>query len=319
MEQRKIIMDCDPGIDDAMALAYAASRPDAFKILAVTTVAGNQELQKVTANALDLTAFYGLDTEVAAGMSQPLINKLAPATDYHGENGLGNCVLPGSEKQAVEEMAVFYIRRKLMELPENEKATLVCTAPLTNIAMLLKLFPEVKSRICEIIFMGGSASGGNVTASAEFNIYTDPEAAKIVFGSGVPLVMCGLDVTEKCVLTASQIAKLAQSGNKIAHFCGEMGAYSLDHGNKYKRVVRIHDAVPFMYLTHPEIFEAEKAVLDVECSDCASRGRTICDFRWWREEELESNNLVLMRADSTEFQKYLIEGLYELGEMVKGN
>lgn len=208
MEQRKIIMDCDPGIDDAMALAYAASRPDAFKILAVTTVAGNQELQKVTANALDLTAFYGLDTEVAAGMSQPLINKLAPATDYHGENGLGNCVLPGSEKQAVEEMAVFYIRRKLMELPENEKATLVCTAPLTNIAMLLKLFPEVKSRICEIIFMGGSASGGNVTASAEFNIYTDPEAAKIVFGSGVPLVMCGLDVTEKCVLTASQIAKL---------------------------------------------------------------------------------------------------------------
>ena len=218
MEQRKIIMDCDPGIDDAMALAYAASRPDAFKILAVTTVAGNQELQKVTANALDLTAFYGLDTEVAAGMSQPLINKLAPATDYHGENGLGNCVLPGSEKQAVEEMAVFYIRRKLMELPENEKATLVCTAPLTNIAMLLKLFPEVISRICEIIFMGGSASGGNVTASAEFNIYADPEAAKIVFGSGVPLVMCGLDVTEKCVLTASQIAKLAQSGNKIAHF-----------------------------------------------------------------------------------------------------
>ena len=147
MEQRKIIMDCDPGIDDAMALAYAASRPDAFKILAVTTVAGNQELQKVTANALDLTAFYGLDTEVAAGMSQPLINKLAPATDYHGENGLGNCVLPGSEKQAVEEMAVFYIRRKLMELPENEKATLVCTAPLTNIAMLLKLFPALPAGI----------------------------------------------------------------------------------------------------------------------------------------------------------------------------
>ena len=205
MEQRKIIMDCDPGIDDAMALAYAASRPDAFKILAVTTVAGNQELQKVTANALDLTAFYGLDTEVAAGMSQPLINKLAPATDYHGENGLGNCVLPGSEKQAVEEMAVFYIRRKLMELPENEKATLVCTAPLTNIAMLLKLFPEVKSRICEIIFMGGSASGGNVTASAEFNIYEDPESARIVFRSGIPVVMCGLDATEKCALTASQV------------------------------------------------------------------------------------------------------------------
>lgn len=316
MEQRKIIMDCDPGIDDAMALAYAASRPDAFKILAVTTVAGNQELQKVTANALDLTAFYGLDTEVAAGMSQPLINKLAPATDYHGENGLGNCVLPGSEKQAVEEMAVFYIRRKLMELPENEKATLVCTAPLTNIAMLLKLFPEVKSRICEIIFMGGSASGGNVTASAEFNIYEDPESARIVFRSGIPVVMCGLDATEKCALTASQIEKMCQSNNRIARFCGDMAGYSLANGNKYRGNVSIHDAVPFMYLTHPELFVAKKAVLDVECSDCASRGRTICDFRWWQHEESEEN-VVLMDADGARFQEYLIEAIYELGEKLQ--
>ena len=318
MEQRKIIMDCDPGIDDATALAYAASRPDAFKILSVTTVAGNQAVDKVTRNALDLVEFYGLDTEVAAGMPEPLINKLHPASDYHGENGLGDCVLPRSEKCEAEDMAVFHIRKKIMELPENEKITLICTAPMTNIAMLLKLFPEVKEKIREIVFMGGSASTGNVTPSAEFNVYTDPEAAKIVFHSGLPLVMCGLDVTEKCVLTGSQITKLSQSNNKIARFCGEMAAYSLGHGNKYKGVVSIHDAVPFMYLTHPEIFKAEKALLDVECSDCASRGRTICDFRWWEKEELSGDNLVLMKVDSAEFQKYLIEGLYELGEMLKG-
>ena len=312
-------MDCDPGVDDAIALAYAAAHPEAFELLAVTSVTGNQTIDKVTRNALDLVSLYRLSIPVARGAETPLLRDPQPASDYHGANGLGNVEIPRSQEDVVEESAVFFMKKLISELPEGEKITLICTAPLTNVALLLKVFPEVKEKIQEILLMGGAVAGGNVTASAEFNIYTDPEAAKIVFGSGVPLVMCGLDVTEKCVLTASQIAKLAQSGNKIAHFCGEMGAYSLDHGNKYKRVVSIHDAVPFMYLTHPEIFEAEKAVLDVECSDCASRGRTICDFRWWREEELESNNLVLMRADITEFQKYLIVGLYELGEMVKGN
>lgn len=312
-------MDCDPGVDDAIALAYAAAHPEAFELLAVTSVTGNQTIDKVTRNALDLVSLYRLSIPVARGAETPLLRDPQPASDFHGANGLGNVEIPRSQEDVVEESAAFFMKKLISELPEGEKITLICTAPLTNVALLLKVFPEVKEKIQEILLMGGAVAGGNVTASAEFNIYTDPEAAKIVFGSGVPLVMCGLDVTEKCVLTASQIAKLAQSGNKIAHFCGEMGAYSLDHGNKYKRVVSIHDAVPFMYLTHPEIFEAEKAVLDVECSDCASRGRTICDFRWWREEELESDNLVLMKADSTEFQKYLIEGLYELGEMVKGN
>ena len=164
--------------------------------------------------------------------------------------------------------------------------------------------------------MGGAIAGGNVTASAEFNIYVDPEAARIVFKSGLPIVMCGLDVTEKCALTSSQIQKLSQSQNKIARFCGEMTGYSLANGNKFRGKVSIHDAVPYMYLTHPEIFKVEKVALDVDCSDGVSAGRTIADFRWWMYEESEEN-IAVVDVDVAKFQEYLIEAIYELGEKVK--
>ena len=238
------------------------------------------------------------------------------ASDYHGANGLGNVEIPRSQEDVVEESAVFFMKKLISELPEGEKITLICTAPLTNVALLLKVFPEVKEKIQEILLMGGAVAGGNVTASAEFNIYEDPESARIVFRSGIPVVMCGLDATEKCALTASQVEKMCQSNNRIARFCGNMAGYSLANGNKYRGNVSIHDAVPFMYLTHPELFVAKKAVLDVECSDCASRGRTICDFRWWQHEESEEN-VVLMDADGARFQEYLIEAIYELGEKLQ--
>lgn len=313
MDKRKIIMDCDPGIDDAIALAFAAAHPESFEMLAVVGVSGNQSVDTVTRNALDLVEFYGMDIPVARGMEQPLIREPEYASDFHGENGLGDVVIPRSPKQPVEEMAVFYLRKLIMELPEDEKVTLICTAPLTNIAMLLKLFPEVKTKIEDIVLMGGAVAGGNVTASAEFNIYTDPEAAKIVFKSGLPIVMCGLDATNECALTRSQILKLSQSSNKIANFCGQMAAYSLDNGHRFEGKVSVHDAVPYMYLLHPEIFKTKKAKLDVECSDCDSRGRTICDFRWWMYQE-EEESIVLMDVDVAKFQEYLIEALFELGE-----
>lgn len=317
MEKRKIIMDCDPGIDDAIALAYAAAHPEAFELLAVTTVAGNQTIDIVTRNALDLSALYKLNVPVAAGMVEPIIREHHTASEFHGKNGLGDCTIPRADAEPEKEMAVFYIKRLLTELPEGEKVTLICTAPLTNIGLLLKIYPEVKSKIHEIILMGGAVAGGNVTASAEFNIYVDPEAAKIVFKSGLPIVMCGLDVTEKCALTRSQIQKLSQSqNNQIAKLCGDMAGYSLANGNKFRGQVSIHDAVPYMYLTHPEIFKVQKVVLDVDCSDGESAGRTIADFRWWMHEE-EEENIAVMDADASKFQEYLIEAIYELGEKVK--
>lgn len=319
MKKKKIILDCDPGVDDALALAYAAACPDAFELLAVTTVGGNQTIEKVTRNALDLVEFYGLDVPVVKGMAGAIVREPLYAPETHGETGLGNCVLPQAARSPENGHAVFYMYQLLANLPEGEKITLIPTGPLTNIAMLLKLFPEVKDKIQEILFMGGAACGGNVTPCAEFNIYVDPEAAKIVFHAGVPIVMCGLDATLKCCLTRSQVLKLCQSGNKVAKACGDMVGFYLENtANKYRGVASIHDVVPLMYLIHPEIFTPKKTILDVDCSEGVSRGSTICDFRWWKYEEEEMNALVLMDADSSKFQEYLITALYELGETLKG-
>ena len=318
MEKRKIIMDCDPGTDDAVALAYVAAHQERLELLAITTVSGNQSIEKVTKNALDLAQFYGLKVPVAQGMDAPLVKAPIYAEEFHGETGLGSCVLPQSPEEAVSEHAVLFLHRLLENLEEKEKITIVATGPMTNIAMLLKLFPQVKKHIREIIFMGGAAMGGNMTACAEFNMYVDPEAAKIVFQSGIPLIMCGLDATLKCTLKRQQIIKLCQSGNPVAKVCGDMAGYSLENSSsKYRGVVSIHDVVPVMHLVHPEIFTMQRTILDVDCSDSASRGKTICDFRWWEHEEEEMDDLILMDADGSKFQEYLITALYELGEALK--
>lgn len=313
MEKRKIIMDCDPGVDDGIALAYLAANRDKLSLLAVTTVSGNQTVEKATKNALDLLTFYGMDVPVARGMDAPLIREAIHAPEYHGENGIGECSIPAAEKGPEKENAVLYLKKILSELEEGEKATLAVTGPMTNIALLLKLFPEVKEKIQEIVFMGGAACGGNVTPSAEFNIYADPEAAKIVFRSGVPLVMCGLDTTLKCTLTRQQILKLCQSDKKVPKLCGDMVGFTLENtSEKYRGKVSVHDAVTLMYLLHPEIFTVKKTILDVDCSEGISRGTTLCDFRWWEHDEEDMTSLILMDADESRFQEELITALYEV-------
>ena len=313
MKKRKFIIDCDPGVDDAIALAYAAANRDSLELLAVTTVGGNQEIEKVTGNALDLLEYYGLKVPVAKGIGVPLIRKPMYAPEVHGENGIGNCVLPKAARWPEDENAVLFLRKTLLALPDGENVTLVPIGPMTNIALLLKLFPEVKGKIREIVFMGGAARGGNVTPTAEFNIYVDPEAAKIVFDSGVPLVMCGLDATLKCCLTRGQILKLCQSPHRIAKLCGDMAGFSLENSSsKYRGVVSIHDAAPLMFLLHPDIFTMDRTILNVDCSDGPARGTTLCDFRWWEHEEEEMKDIVLMDADTKAFQENLIEALYGL-------
>jgi pyrimidine-specific ribonucleoside hydrolase/ribosylpyrimidine nucleosidase len=310
-----VIMDCDPGIDDALAMAYAAANPQRFRMLAVTSVGGNQSIEKVTRNALDLTEFYGLDVPVARGMGTPITRKPHLAADIHGQTGLGNCTLPRASKELASTNAVLYLYQLISSLPEGEQVTLVPTGPLTNIGLLLKVFPEVSSRISQIVFMGGAACGGNVTSCAEFNIYVDPEAAKIVFDAGIPLVMCGLDVTLKCFLTGEQIKRLSESGNPVAKACADMADFSMKLPfNVGKGGVSIHDAVPFMYLVHPEIFHSEPAFLDVDCSEGVSRGTTICDFDQYKYSEAEMNATVLMDAETSRFQEYLLTAIYELGE-----
>lgn len=311
-EKIKVIMDCDPGIDDGIALAYAAAHQDEIELLAVTTFAGNQTIGKVTKNALELVDFYGLKVPVARGQERPLVKEVIHAEEFHGETGLGHCVLPETGTKAASDNAVFFIREILDDLPEGQQVTFIETAPMTNLALLLRVFPEVKDKIRRIVFMGGAVKGGNVTPAAEFNIYADPEAAKIVFEAGIPLVMCGLDATMKCNLTRNQIMKLCQSGNPVARACGDMAGYVLENSSKYRCVASIHDAVPFMYLLHPEFFKMEKAILDVDCSDGAGRGAMLCDFRWWLHDEEKIKDMILTDADTESFQQELFEAIYSV-------
>lgn len=305
-------MDCDPGIDDGIVLAYAAAHQDEIELLAVTTFAGNQTIDKVTKNALELVDFYGLKVPVARGQERPLVKEVIHAEEFHGETGLGHCVLPETGTKAASDNAVFFIREILDDLPEGQQVTFIETAPMTNLALLLRVFPEVKDKIRRIVFMGGAVKGGNVTPAAEFNIYADPEAAKIVFEAGIPLVMCGLDATMKCNLTRNQIMKLCQSGNPVARACGDMAGYVLENSSKYRCVASIHDAVPFMYLLHPEFFKMEKAILDVDCSDGAGRGAMLCDFRWWLHDEEKIKDMILTDADTESFQQELFEAIYSV-------
>ncbi|MDO4272571.1 MAG: nucleoside hydrolase [Eubacteriales bacterium] len=310
--RRNIIMDGDPGIDDAVALCLAAAHPEAFHLLAFTTVTGNQTIDKVTENARRLVEFYGLDIPVAKGSVVPILRKIETASDIHGKNGMGNVELPKPVKPLASENGVLFLYETIKSLPEGEKVTLVPTGPLTNIALLFRVFPEVKERVDEIVLMGGAAFGGNVTPTGEFNIYEDPEAAAIVFDSGLPIVMCGLDATNLCGIDREHTAKLMGENGAVCRAVGQMVQFYLESVvYKDKPYASIHDAVTFMYLLHPEIFKAVKMPVSVDCSENKNRGMTVCDIRDWNYDT-EPSTTVLMDADSVKFQEYLVEAVYTL-------
>lgn len=305
--RRNIIIDGDPGIDDAVALALTAANQEQLNLLALTTVAGNQSLKRVTENALKLTCFLGISQiPVASGMNAPLIREVVSAANVHGSTGLGECRLPETDKKVVSENAVAYLAEVIGQLPEGETVTLVPLGPLTNIALLLKVFPEVKKRIDEICLMGGAAVGGNVTATGEFNVWEDPEAAQMVFASGLPIVMCGLDVTNHCGLNREQVQVLLESSNPITHAYGEMIDFYFrspaDHGSAG---VAVHDAVTITYLLHPEWFSGQKMHVEVDCSETRNRGMTVCDFRQWGSGE--QNVKVLLKADLEKVTQFWME------------
>lgn len=201
-----------------------------------------------------------------------------------------------------------------MELAPQEKVTLIATGPLTNVGLLLKACPEVRERIQEIIIMGGACTGGNVTSNAEFNIYEDPEGAAMVFLSGLPIVMCGLDVTSKCGLNREAMAFLLERDGKVSEKVGKMLRFYLDSpGYRDKEAASIHDAVPFMYLLHPEIFQGEKMYVQVDCSQGISRGATVCGKRGGARGQ-EPSVMVLLKGDSEKFREYLLEAVFSLDE-----
>jgi pyrimidine-specific ribonucleoside hydrolase len=284
MKKIPIIIDCDPGHDDAIALAVACAS-EKLDLRAVTVVAGNQTLEKTLRNAKKVLNFIGKRPPLAAGADKPLFRELQTAPDFHGETGLDGPRIPDPADYKEEAAPAWDLaRRIIMESPEP--VTLIPTGPLTNIALLFTAYPEVKRNIAQISLMGGSLfAGGNRTSAAEFNIFVDPEAAKIVFSSKVPIIMCGLDVTNKAFLFPGEVETLRKTG-RVGRLLSEMidfyfNAY-LKQGFKG---AALHDPCAVLALTAPELFQTKKFHVDIETGSGLTLGMTLAELRPWTGAE----------------------------------
>ncbi|MFP4457281.1 MAG: nucleoside hydrolase [Clostridia bacterium] len=308
---RKIIIDCDPGHDDAIAIMLALAHKDKLRVELITTIGGNQTLSKVTKNALRILEFLGKNIPVASGVDRPLVRPLRVAPEAHGESGMDGPILPEPTKEAlpnaIEEMVKVIKNSK-------EKITLVPIGPLTNIALLIKTHPEVIENIEMISFMGGGINVGNVTSAAEFNIYVDPEAADIVFNSGIPLVMSGLDVTNKAYILEEEYRKISSRG-KVSNLVSELLDFYSIYGKMHGYIGNaMHDPCAIAYLIKPELFSSKDYYIKVILDSVECRGMTLADKRPKPEEE--SNIKVLLEVDREQFRDLLFDSLAILDEEV---
>jgi inosine-uridine nucleoside N-ribohydrolase len=271
----KIVIDCDPGHDDAIAILLALASPE-VELVGVTTVAGNQTLDKTTRNALVTLEVGGRgDIPVAAGADAPLSRELRTAAHVHGESGLDGPELAEPRAQPVAEHAVDFLAEVI-----DGGTVLVPTAPLTNLALLLERHPEVRGRIEHIVWMGGAIGEGNVTPAAEFNAFVDPEAAAVVFASGIPITMIGLDVTHKALFTRAHAERLREAG-RAGRFVAELSDFfQRFHERSYGfEGSPIHDAMAVAHVIDPTLVTTRRANVAVETSSELCDGRTVVDLR----------------------------------------
>lgn len=291
-----IIIDCDPGHDDALAIMLAAGDP-AVDLLAITTVAGNQTLAKTTLNARRVCTLAGIaDVPIAAGCDRPLVQPLSVADDVHGVSGLDGPQFPEPTVDVVPEHAVDLIHGILTRHPEP--VTLVPTAPLTNIALLLTRYPDAATRIREIVLMGGSTERGNRTPAAEFNIHTDPEAADIVFRSGVPITMCGLNVTHQALATPEVVARFNGLGTALGRTCAELLTF---YGSTYRELwgfqaPPLHDPVAVARVIDPKIVHCADANVVVELHGRYTRGATVVDLHRYLDRPVNAQAAVTLET-----------------------
>lgn len=278
MSPKPVILDVDPGHDDAVAIMMACGAPE-LEVLAVTTVAGNATLTNTTRNALRVLSLIGhTSVPVAAGAARPLLRPLRTAEDIHGESGLdGPVELSPPTFEADGRGAVALIADTLRE--SAEPVTLIPLGPLTNIALFLREHPELKDRVAHVCLMGGSMSLGNTTPAAEFNIHVDPEAAREVFESGLPITMCGLDVTHEAGAGPEERARLRSIGETGPFVAGFLEFFAAT----YERVFGfdappLHDPVAVAAVLAPTVLTTRRMRVDVECESTLTQGETVCDY-----------------------------------------
>jgi inosine-uridine nucleoside N-ribohydrolase len=291
-----VIIDCDPGHDDAMALLLALASPE-LELSAVTTVAGNQTLEKVTANAIRVLDVVGAaDIPVAAGADRALIHPAHAAADVHGETGLDGPDLPPPSREPLPIHAVQLLAETLREKPH----TLIAIGPLTNIGLLLAVHPELHPRIERIVLMGGAIGRGNVTPSAEFNVWADPEAAHRVFTSQLEVTMVGLDVTHRAMLSAAKADALRAAGKAGAVVADLHAFYRRFHQEVYGHDdTPVHDALAVASVIDPTLLTLRPHPVEIDVTHGPCRGRTVVDEL--RRTGRPANAQVAMDVDAARF------------------
>ncbi|GAB4007375.1 pyrimidine-specific ribonucleoside hydrolase RihA [Spirosoma migulaei] len=279
MKKVPILIDCDPGHDDAVMLMLAIGS-DFFDIKAIITSAGNQTQQKTLTNALKLKELLGSDIPIYKGCDKPLFRELIIADYVHGEMGMDGPILPDPKLKPEALSAIEAMASILAE--SEEPITLVPTGPLTNIATFLLAYPHLKPKIERISLMGGGGFRGNMTPTAEFNIYVDPEAASIVFNSGVPITMCGLDVTHKALVFQEDIERFRSIGNQSGKVVAElMDFFSIFYRRERPELeggAALHDPCAIAWLIDPTMFTSKSCFVDVEVAGKLTLGTTVVDF-----------------------------------------
>lgn len=307
--RKPVIMDCDPGHDDAIALILAYASEE-LEIKGVTTVAGNQTVEKTTSNALKVLSFIGAEVPVAKGCSGPLFRDLITAGEVHGESGLDGPDLPEPSFEALPMTAVELMVKIIEE--SDVPVTLIPTGALTNVGLLLMTHPELKERIERISLMGGACYGGNWTPAAEFNILVDPEAADIVFRSGIPITMSGLDVTHKALIKHEDIERFRTIGTKTAVMVAELMDFfakfheeNFDFGGS-----PLHDPCAVAWLLQPSLFSSKSCYVAIETGGRLTTGCTVVDTMGLLGKE--ANTEVLFDIDRIGFVDLLAQSLERL-------
>ena len=305
---RKVIIDCDPGHDDAMAILLAHGNPE-VELLAITTVAGNQTLSKTTLNARRVCTVAGIrGVPVAAGCDRPLLRELVTAGEIHGESGLDGVDWPEPEVPQEPAHAVDLIVDLVLAAPGE--VTLVPTAPLTNIALALRREPRIAKAVREVVLMGGSFTRGNQTPAAEFNIYVDPEAAAAVFGAGWPLTMVGLDLTHQARITPEVMDRIVALGSPLSTIVTQLlrfysGRSTMAGG------APLHDPCAVARVIDPDVVVCREAFVGIETQGRWTRGMTVTDFAGRLGHE--PNAAVATELNAPAFWDLMLDALRRLG------
>jgi pyrimidine-specific ribonucleoside hydrolase len=314
MEKIPVIIDTDPGHDDAIALMLAMAS-DRLDIRGITIVAGNNTIGNTTGNALRILEHFGKEINVYKGAEKPMVQVLDIPKDFHGKTGMDGTSLPEAKGKAETTGAAAYMEEELRS--SEERVTLIALGPLTNVATLLVSAPELKDRIRSICLMGGATIGGNRTPAAEFNIWQDPEAAHIVFTSGIPLTMCGLDVTLRSSLKEEDIQRIGKLTNRAGKLVTELltfyGKAVAGRGNEG---IAVHDAVAVAKVLKPELFQSEMYHVAIDMDGKYTRGCTVTDLMDVTGNP--KNVEVVMDVDRQGFVDFLVESLEGLKSDAEG-